>query len=277
MSITPLPPAPLPTDTQAQFNTKAFALVAALDDFVDETNATAAAVDADAATSTAQATIATTQAGISTTQAGIATTQAGIATAQANAAAASAASAAAVAGSFVGTSTSSVAIGTGNKTFTTQSGEQYTTGIWMTAVSAANGGNYMFGQVVSYSGTTLVIDVQATGGSGTYADWNLSLAGPRGAPGAGITPQATGFTLTGGTTAKTMTVDVDLTASDVVTKDGTQTLTNKTLTDPKISLGGTNGTAGQVLASQGTGNAPTWVTPGGGAGAFVAFSSTGGF
>jgi len=35
------------------------------------------------------------------------------------------------------------------------------------------------------------------------------------------------------------------------------------------------GTAGQVLTSQGSGSAPTWSTPGGGAGAFVAFGSTG--
>jgi hypothetical protein len=100
------------------------------------------------------------------------------------AAAASAASAAAIAGAFAGTSTTSLAIGSGSKTFTTQSGEQYSTGIWMTAVSAADPANYMFGEVTSYSGTTLIIDVQVTGGSGTHADWNLSLAGPRGAPGA---------------------------------------------------------------------------------------------
>jgi len=62
MAITPLPPAPEPSDTQAQFDTKAFALVAALDQFVTETNATALAVDADAATATAQAGIATTKA-----------------------------------------------------------------------------------------------------------------------------------------------------------------------------------------------------------------------
>lgn len=37
------------------------------------------------------------------------------------------------------------------------------------------------------------------------------------------------------------------------------------------------GTAGQVLTSAGSGAAPTWQTPGGGAGAFVAFGTTGGF
>lgn len=100
------------------------------------------------------------------------------------AAANSAASAAAIAGAFVGTSTSSLAVGTGSKTFATQAGEQYSAGIWMTAVSQGNPANWMFGQVTSYSGTTLILDVQATGGSGTHADWNLSLTGARGAPGA---------------------------------------------------------------------------------------------
>lgn len=45
MAITPLPPAPEPTDSTAQFNVKAFAWVASLDDFVTETNATATAVN----------------------------------------------------------------------------------------------------------------------------------------------------------------------------------------------------------------------------------------
>lgn len=59
--------------------------------------------------------------------------------------------------------------------------------------------------------------------------------GDTGAAGAGITPQATGFTLTGGTTPKTLTQDVDLTASAVVTLTGTQTLTNKRGTKRVVS------------------------------------------
>lgn len=113
------------------------------------------------------------------------------------AAAASAASAAAIAGAFVGTSTTSVLIATGSKSFTTQTGEQYTSGIFLTAVSQANPLNYMFGQVTSYdSGTgALVLDVQVISGSGTYADWNLSLVGARGAQGEQGIP---GATFTGG-------------------------------------------------------------------------------
>ena len=83
MAITPLPPAPESTDSTAQFNSKAFAWVASLEDFVTETNATAVTVNAYATTATTQAGIATTQSGIATTQAGISATQAGISTTKA--------------------------------------------------------------------------------------------------------------------------------------------------------------------------------------------------
>jgi hypothetical protein len=44
MTIDSLPPAPEPTDTPQQFNTKAFLWVAALDTWTNQTNATAAQV-----------------------------------------------------------------------------------------------------------------------------------------------------------------------------------------------------------------------------------------
>jgi len=233
MAITPLPTPPS-RDDPTNFATRADAFLGALPDFATEANALQVDVNAKQVTATTQAGIATTQAGIATTQAGIATTQAGLAAdqvvlaaaqvdlaedqvalaeAQAIAAAASAASAAALAGAFVGTSASSLSIGIGNKVFTTQSGEQYTPGIWMTAVSQADASNFMFGQVVSYSGTTLTLNVQSTGGSGTFADWNLSLAGVRGAPGAGITEQSVGWIASGGTSSRTLTVDRSVSTS----------------------------------------------------------------
>lgn len=46
--------------------------------------------------------------------------------------------------------------------------------------------------------------------------------------------------------------------SNVVTATNTETLTNKTLIDPKLSLGGTNGIIGQIPISQGAGLAPVW-------------------
>jgi hypothetical protein len=41
----------------------------------------------------------------------------------------------------------------------------------------------MSGVVNSYSGNTLVLTVDLTGGSGTFSDWNINLAGDRGATG----------------------------------------------------------------------------------------------
>jgi hypothetical protein len=82
-----------------------------------------------------------------------------------------------------GVSTTSVLIGTGSKTFTTQANKQWKVGTTLTAASAAGPSNYMAGQVTSYSGTTLTLNVTSIGGSGTFADWNIVLSGPVGATG----------------------------------------------------------------------------------------------
>lgn len=76
------------------------------------------------------------------------------------------------------TSASSVTIGTGSKTFTTaDSGKPYVVGTPLRCVSQADTANFMDGTVTSYSGTTLVINVLNTGGSGTYDDWNITIGG----------------------------------------------------------------------------------------------------
>ena len=41
----------------------------------------------------------------------------------------------------------------------------------------------MYGQVTSYIGTTLIVNVTATDGSGTIADWIISLSGLQGVAG----------------------------------------------------------------------------------------------
>lgn len=84
----------------------------------------------------------------------------------------------------VATSTSSLAIGTGSKTFTTQAGiPNFQVGNWVKATSAANEANYMYGQITSYSSTTLIVNITDTGGSGTLADWEFRMAGAKGATG----------------------------------------------------------------------------------------------
>lgn len=97
-----------------------------------------------------------------------ATTQAGIATAAASSAVASPGTTA--------TSTTSLLIETGNKTFTIQSGKTIVVGMFMTCAYDAT--NWMYGSVASYSGTTLVINVTQTMGSGTYAAWSIALSAP---------------------------------------------------------------------------------------------------
>lgn len=149
-----------------------------LDDLVDDITAAAQAA----------ASTATTQAGIATTQAGVATTQASNASASAVAAAASAVTAANAADNLKSTSTTSLLIATGTKVFVTQAGKAYQTGGFVIASSQANSSNYMFGQVTSYSGTSLTLNVLLVGGSGTLADWNIAITGAQGPTGAAGAP-----------------------------------------------------------------------------------------
>ena len=95
---------------------------------------------------------------------------------------------------YYATSTTSLAIGTGSKAFTTQSGLAYSVGARVRASSAADTSNYMEGLVTSYSGTTLTVNVTRTSGSGTLADWNINLAGDVGATGATGAAGSTGIT-----------------------------------------------------------------------------------
>lgn len=80
----------------------------------------------------------------------------------------------------VGTSTTSFTIGTGSKAFTTQAnlGKQFFADPTrrIRATSNANSANFMEGTVTSYSSTTLTLNIDLTGGSGTLTDWNI---GPR--------------------------------------------------------------------------------------------------
>lgn len=73
-------------------------------------------------------------------------------------------------------STTSLAIGTGSKTFTIPAGKGFLANEWVLATSNADPSNAMFGQITSYAGTSLVLNVVATGGSGTHADWTLGLS-----------------------------------------------------------------------------------------------------
>jgi hypothetical protein len=85
-------------------------------------------------------------------------------------------------GRIIGRSLSSVTVGTGSKTFTTQSGLSITVGqtlrvvrrIIQTDGESDVSGTFMEGIVTSYSGTTLVLNVVIQGGSGTFSAWYIA-------------------------------------------------------------------------------------------------------
>src|SRR5262249_23743354 len=82
---------------------------------------------------------------------------------------------------YAATSTTSLTIGPGPQTFATQAGLAYSAGARVRASSNGNGANYMEGLVTAYSGGSLTINVTRTGGSGTFASWNINVAGDPGA------------------------------------------------------------------------------------------------
>ncbi|WP_422369084.1 hypothetical protein [Pelagibius sp.] len=81
-----------------------------------------------------------------------------------------------------GTSTTNLTIETGTKVFTTQSGKQWVAGQRLRAASDDTT-LIMDGDVVSYTGTTLTLDVDYTEGAGAHADWNISIGGTQGPQG----------------------------------------------------------------------------------------------
>lgn len=157
--------------------------------------------------------------------------------------------------SYSATSTTSLAIGTGAKTFTTQSGKLFVAGQFLQIASNANAVNYMHGTVTSYSGTSLVTNITDTGGSGTLADWNISISGTQG-PAGGVSGTYTP-TLTNGTNVATsiayacqyMRVGSVVTVSGKVSIDPTATgITILSLSLPIAStLGATENLGGTTI------------------------------
>lgn len=133
--INPLGPVPTPLDSAADFNTKAFGLLAQLPGFVTETNATADTIQINADI--------------------LAAVLLGMAFPE-----------------YTGTSTSSVTVGTGPKVFATQTGKLWVPG---QIVVVSSGGNILRGPVVSYMGGNLTLNVTSTVGSGTYTSWTIGL------------------------------------------------------------------------------------------------------
>lgn len=76
------------------------------------------------------------------------------------------------------TSITSLAIGTGAKTFTlAQTGKAFSEGQRVVAASDADATNQMSGIITAFVDPTLTVTMDATAGSGTFADWVISLTG----------------------------------------------------------------------------------------------------
>jgi hypothetical protein len=66
-------------------------------------------------------------------------------------------------------------------TFTTQAGLAYLPGARVRVASSASPTNFVEGVCTSYAGTTLALNTDIIGGSGSYSSWNLNIAGQVGA------------------------------------------------------------------------------------------------
>jgi hypothetical protein len=81
------------------------------------------------------------------------------------------------------TSTTSFTIGTGSKMFAVPSGLAFQANQWVIIQETSNSANQMLGQITSYNGGSLAVNVVAIGGAGTHADWTIVLTNSAAAAG----------------------------------------------------------------------------------------------
>ncbi len=118
-----------------------------------------------------------------------------------------------------GSSASALAIAGGSKTFATQTGKAWVPGQRLRAAST-DGSKVMDGEVMAYAAGSLTLDVDYVEGSGSHADWTLSLIGERGPPGAGSTADSVSVVPTGGITATDAQLALQELAGGKVSKSG---------------------------------------------------------
>ena len=148
--------------------------------------------------------------------------------------------------SYLTTSTSPQTIGNGTKTFTVEAGLSYTPTQDVTIVYDAS--NHMHGLVVTYSGTTLVVDITQHTGAGSYSLWTLNVGGLTTAAGAllsannlsDVANTATSLTNLGGvSTARSVSAGTGLTGGGDLT--ASRTLSIAALSpDPTGTYGSTS-------------------------------------
>ncbi|HEX2653569.1 MAG TPA: hypothetical protein VHN11_07960 [Xanthobacteraceae bacterium] len=81
---------------------------------------------------------------------------------------------------FSDTSSTPVTIGLGVQTFAVNPGKMWSPGNYLMISEASNPTNFMLGQIVSYTGSSLVVNVAQASGSGTHVNWTISLSGSPG-------------------------------------------------------------------------------------------------
>jgi hypothetical protein len=163
------------------------------------------------------------------------------------------------------TSVSSAAIATGSKTFTTNlsaTSTAFTVGTRIRVAYVTTPANFMEGVITSFSGTTLNVNVDSIGGSGTYANWTISVAGIQGSNGVtSITGTASQVVASPSTGAVTLSLPSSINVNTTGYAAGLaggganyvpyQTAVNTTgFVSP--------GVVGQVFTSTGSGSAPNW-------------------
>jgi hypothetical protein len=138
----------------------------------------------------------------------------------------------------------SLTVGTGAKTLTIQSGKAFAAGQYIVIYeTSAPTTNSMLATVTSYSGTSLVVNVVATSGSGTHTDWSVVLTNSQ--AGAGIAPPVGSGNVTGPGSSTTGHVATFADGTGKVLQDGgtlvpaAGTITPAMLTSAAIASGAT--------------------------------------
>jgi hypothetical protein len=153
------------------------------------------------------------------------------------------------------TSSTSFLIGTGSKAFTTNlaaTSTAFAVGNRVRVSYTTTPANFMEGSITAFSGTSLTVNVDYIGGSGTYASWNITVTGavgatgPQGATGVGANgnPGATGATGPSGLTTFSLP-ETGATASYILM--GTWTTTQ---TGAKLLMRITSGSGYNAQTSQ---------------------------
>jgi len=178
-------------------------------------------------------------------------------------------------------SSSSVLIGTGNKTFTTNlnaTNTAFTVGSRVRVAYTTTPSNFMEGTITAFSGTSMTVDVDVVGGSGTYAAWSFTSVGSAGVTSfsgntTGLTPSTatTGAISLGGTlnVANGGTGLTSGTSGGVLYYSATGTLASSAaLGANNLVIGGGAGVAPSTITT-GTGVVTALGVNTGSAGAFV--------